>query len=324
MNDINNHIEIDELIIKRLSGNANADDNAFIDNWISQSDNNNSHYLNLQKTWDYSTQLDEFLYIDADKEWSHFKNKVIKKRMSLTWMKYAAVIAIIFAGSLFAYLSLKTDTQKIIANQVLQQQLPDGSQITLNKNSSIEFAENFEGNERRVILNGDAWFSVEKNPEKPFIIENNQFIVEVVGTQFYVSELPDKEGLMVVVESGKVAIYKALDKENKTFLTPGQTGVFSTEDSHTSSTGNNELNQLSWKTKRLVFENESLATIIKQIDNTYGVSIQLSNKKLEECKLTTTFENGNAETLLQIITQTLNLEYQKQGNSFVIKGESCY
>ena len=88
--------------------------------------------------------------------------------------------------------------------------LPDGSFVTLNKNSSIHYPKKFPGRKRNIELKGEAFFTVTPDKEKPFVISVNDVTVTVVGTSFNIKSVSGKT--QVVVESGIVQV----TKNNKT------------------------------------------------------------------------------------------------------------
>ena len=92
-------------------------------------------------------------------------------------------------------------------NQVINEYtLPDGSVVALNSNSKLVFPKQFNGDTREVTIEGEAFFDVKPNPEKPFIINAGKAQIKVVGTSFNVSAYPETETLEVVVKTGKVQV----------------------------------------------------------------------------------------------------------------------
>ena len=127
--------------------------------------------------------------------------------------------------------------------------LPDGSRVFLNEGSEIHYPENFK-QDRRVNLDGEAFFEVMSDPVNPFNVRSGKVIVSVLGTSFNVKEGGQQEDVEVFVESGKVKM--AMDNSNE-FITleTGDVGV--AEASTLSRSKQSDPNYISWKTKDFKF-----------------------------------------------------------------------
>jgi transmembrane sensor len=115
-------------------------------------------------------------------------------------------------------------------NQVINEYiLPDGSVVALNSNSKLVFPKQFKGDTREVTIEGEAFFDVKPNAEKPFIINAGNAQVKVVGTSFNVCAYPETETVEVVVETGKVQVISKNNeltaRLNEVFLVPGEKGT---------------------------------------------------------------------------------------------------
>ncbi len=118
------------------------------------------------------------------------------------------------------------------ADKTMRLQLSDGSTIQLEKNSRLKYPKEFTGTTREVYLTGEAFFEIEKNPKKPFLVYTNGLITKVLGTSFYIRAALDSPQVTVSVKSGRVSVYA--DKPSPTqdpeaegvVLTPNQQAVF--------------------------------------------------------------------------------------------------
>lgn len=84
--------------------------------------------------------------------------------------------------------------------------LPDGTQLTLNSCSHVRYPNNFTGEERKIVLEGEGYFQVHRNEEQPFIVSTRRFDVRVLGTCFDIKSYSSDEIVSVEVESGKVQV----------------------------------------------------------------------------------------------------------------------
>ncbi|RZK38396.1 MAG: hypothetical protein EOO90_22460 [Pedobacter sp.] len=208
----------DEILIKFLLNESSAEEQVEVHNWLNQNDENRSYFSGLQKIWVESKALGTVANRDVDLAWDKFKAstsasevKTLKLKPRNVWMRVAA--ALVFAlGSWLLYTMFDGGgyTDLNADNQVFSQLLPDGSELTLNKRSHLKFANNFKDNRSVQLDSGDVFFSVKSDKEKPFRVQIDQMMVEVVGTSFNIKHL--KQETEVVVESGIVKVSLGSDE----------------------------------------------------------------------------------------------------------------
>jgi len=206
--------------------------------------------------------------------------------------------------------------QKIISkNTIIDTILPDNSKITLNVNTEIKFSKNFDKN-RTLILNGDAYFQVTHNPQKPFIVQSGENCVEVIGTEFYVNT--NNNSFQVFVNKGVVKVYYKKQQNDSIILRAGQNTIINQTTSTFPKSTTNNFNHLAWKTGKIEFNNTTLYQISKTLENTFNVKIEISNESLNNLTMTVSFENQPIESILKVIEATLNIKTTKQGNKIII------
>ncbi len=165
------------------------------------------------------------------------------------------------------------------------------------------------------------FFQVKRNEEKPFIIEAENIEIEVLGTSFNVDARPDKQFVEVIVNTGKVALRSETGKE--VILLKGERGIFSKETGDLVKEANKSKNYLAWKTKKLVFEDDRLADVVKDISEAYDLNIELARPALKDCRLTATYDNLSLDAILNILKETFDLSVVKKDNIILITGEGC-
>lgn len=149
--------------------------------------------------------------------------------------------------------------------------LSDGTKVKINAQSSLEFPESFSNAERRVKLDGEAYFEVEKDPSKPFIVEVNGVEVEVLGTKFNINSY-EKEVKTTLAE-GSV---KVVAGDEMIRLKPGEQSVF--VDSKIIKKNVDIEYYLSWVNNEFVFKRDNLRSILKEISRWYGVELKLTEE----------------------------------------------
>lgn len=154
-----------------------------------------------------------------------------------------------------------------------QIELPDGSKIWLNASSSIRFPASFEGlKERKVELNGEAYFEVAKDKNKPFKVSGKQQEVLVLGTHFNVNAYSNEESAKTTLLEGAVMMRN--DKGQAAQLKPGQQASF--KGSQWSIQNVNTTEVIAWQKGNFVFNEESLSSILRQLERWYGVQVDYS------------------------------------------------
>tara|TARA_R110001599_G_scaffold25342_3_gene90789 strand:+ start:29761 stop:30708 length:948 start_codon:yes stop_codon:yes gene_type:complete len=183
--------------------------------------------------------------------------------------------------------------------------LSDGSKVRLNENSSLEFPETFAKELRVVHLNGEAFFDIKPNPEKPFKVVTETSEVTVLGTSFNVNTHFQPE---ITVTSGRVKVANLKSNEGVE-LNPGQQAIVNPDQIQV-----NEVNPdffIGWHTRKLVFEEETVASVFSILERAYGVSIEVNMPQKEiECVITGAYTGERIETILLGLRHILDFEYQ--------------
>ena len=281
-------------------------------------------FNDIKKIWDFSENIvdEKILNINIDKEWQKLQEKTIQKsniqkintkssNKILVWGFSIAASIILLVGLFF--ISQKS-TKKIIAeNDIITAQLPDNSEIVLNRNSQIEYSKNFEKN-RIVKLNGNAYFKVKHNENNHFIVVAGDYNIEVVGTEFYVNS--DTNNFEVDVVKGRVKVFKNQQTTDTVILSAGERTILSMKNLYKLEIDNN--NFLAWQTHKIVINNLTLRQIANILSIAYGVDIQISSPELEKLTMTATFENQSIQSIFSVIEATLNIKIIRQNDKYII------
>ncbi len=337
MKSDNQHIEYHELIVKLLSGSISEQERILLNNWRKQNPKNNKLFEEYAKTWELSNINKDIAEIDIEAEWNTLKNNITENVVSLNpkqnkkisslqyFIRIAAVFIILAVSITSVYYFFNQGSQKdyLSVNGPNEVSLSDGSQISLNHNTELKYPKKFAKDKRLVILeNGEAYFDVAHNKEKPFIINTGEIVIEVIGTSFNVSTLPESNEIVVIVNSGKVAVYRKNNENDKIILQSGEKGTFIKEEKRLEKTENVDENYKSWKTKKLVFKNKKLKSIVKTINKIYQSNI-IINDEIKDCRYTSTFDNLSLDAILTILQSTFDLKIDKKEDAIEISGKAC-
>jgi len=246
--------------------------------------------------------------------------KVYKNTSRL--LRVAAAIAILAVGSWAFWLTTLNKTLDAgqfatNAGQIEQITMKDGSVITLNANSSVEYKVTEKS--REIKLQGMAHFEVAKNPNAPFVIESNNNKVTVLGTGFDVQSYAGQP-LQVTVNHGKVKVEKLTNTTtlesiiltkgmrvrenlNRNNLVNKQSNIFTLD-------SNVNLDAVKWESGNLVFTNAPITDVINAIETRYGKKLQASNQT-SDLQFTGVFKNTDEfSTVVNTVEIALGLQFE--------------
>lgn len=283
----------------------------------------------LRQVRETAGRIDLFFELErfsADRDFSTLQSKIHHEAkagtfgLRRTWMRVVAIVALaLMVGSAVLWMNqsdrLQAREELAVADNygLTKVTLPDGSIVTLNYGSHLDYPDQFEGNTREVSLEGEAFFEVQRNPEKPFIIRAGRANIQVLGTSFNVNTFPKTGEVSVVVQTGKVQVYandvKSADSD--VILTPGERGVLSGNAPAFTKELNPDPNFLAWKTHSFIFDKTSLEDVIQQLNNVYRVQIATADPAMEQLLLTARFDDRPVRFILEVIAMTHNLEVEQ-------------
>ena len=276
---------------------------------------NKTEYKLLKELW--NREKIEVKDFDTQKAWQFVKGNqnVNNKRKILPLYhkirKIAAVAAILLFGFFATYYFYKLNSTNMIVEQAMHSErgklvlLSDGSKVYLNKNASLTYPEKFEKNKRNVILNGEAFFEVTKDLNKPFIVTTSNSEITVLGTSFNINA-EIKDYTEVTVKTGKVKVNNSGKKS--VVITPGFSAKVSKNELEKFETTNP--NYLSWKTGKFVFKETPLKKVVKDLNTFYNDKI-LINGEIKDCNFTAEFDNLKIEEVIEILELTCNIKIKK-------------
>lgn len=188
--------------------------------------------------------------------------------------------------------------------------LPDGTNVSLNEESSIHYpAVAFSSGQRHIRFEGEGYFEVKKNPHMPFSIHTCHLEVEVVGTKFNLKARKDEQHAVVTLDEGNVRLTSVLSRQSLA-MKPGnkvtlnyQTGNFSLETEPRKETPD-------WKKRQFVFRNSRLEHVVKVLEKNYAVTIEIAEPARSEDLFTGTITASNLHEALDIVATTYHLIIQ--------------
>ena len=313
----------DELLIKFLLKETSADENTIVQNWLTQSEANATHFAEFEKIWVTSKNLQDSTSIDTEEAWQRFKDKADQQGLTGTivkplksnyaWLKIAAVVVLaIGSWTIYSLLGTSNYTDLAVKSEITKQLLPDGSELTINKNTQISYAGNFERNRSIKLKKGEVFFDVKPDKKHPFVIEIANVEVEVVGTSFNVKRLNEKTE--VVVETGIVKVKLGnqevqLLKGEKVYINPDTKELVKQE--------NTDQLYNYYRTKRFVANNIPLEKLIAVLNEAYDSNVVFT-ENVAKLKFNSTPELGSLDNNLAIISEALNLKISRNQKQILL------
>ena len=230
-------------------------------------------------------------------------NKIKIKRLVNKSLGIAASIILIISLSIagiYIYKEANKIETYIAYNSGLKAKkilLKDGTLVWLKQGAKFTHYSKYK-KVRKVNIEGEAYFKVKRNIEKPFIIGTNQSYIKVLGTSF---NLINKEQVKVTVNTGKVMIADSLNNKNFKIVTKGYSASLNLKNRKIIKEKNKDKNYKSWLTKKLIFNESPLNKVCRDLSRYYNCTIELENAKDSLKTVTTNFKNESLENAIKAI-----------------------
>ena len=325
----------EDIIIRYLENRCSEEDFVLINEWMKESDENAGELFRMEEIY----QLGKFpfeeenLVAKAERRLGRRLEQENQKRQEVFKLKSvlryaAAIVGVIVLAAGLAYWFRNKAEELVVASaahgQVREMLLPDGTKVWLNQSSVLKYPRAFEGKERHVYLDGEAYFEVARNHEKPFTVKSQAMDVRVLGTSFNIKCRPDNSFAETTLVEGEVEVKDKSDKGRITLL-PGQKAVLNRV------TGRMQVKQVDpkmeivWHNDLIPFEKSSIFQIAAALERFYGVKIILS----PDVDSTNTYsgvlkKKDNIESVLNSLRNSIPFNYKKvdDNNIFISCGET--
>lgn len=196
-----------------------------------------------------------------------------------------------------------------------QLQLPDGTQVWMNAASSISYPTAFTGNQREVMVTGEAYFEVAKNKDLPFRVKAGGMQIEVTGTHFNVNTYTDEPILTTTLLEGGVHV---TSNSNKVRLRAGEQSILRTNGELSVRKEVNTAEIMSWKNGLFHFESADLVTILRQLSRWYDVDVKYEGLIPQEHFFMIIKRTSSLSAVLKAL-QANNVQFSIEGKKLTVK-----
>lgn len=301
-------------------------------------DRNESGLSNLtdEELWVSSAVADDTQQYDVDQAFERFRKRTgldQSGKQSYKWYRTwsVAAVAIVLLGliTVTAYWQGSRQIQSNFSDIVVEAPLgsktkltlPDGSTVWLNAGSKMIYSQGFGVSDRRLAFQGEGYFEVEKNDEMPFLVQTHDVNVTVVGTKFNFRNYPEDEEAVVELLEGKVALENQLKEEAVRYLSPNEKMVLHKATGEMDITSAKVKEVTLWTENILLFDEDLLPDIVRELERSYHVQIEIENEDLKQTRFYGQFNQleQNIYDVLDMLSETGKLKYHEEGKVIYLK-----
>lgn len=322
------HIPLEDLLVKCLLQEASPEEQRIVDEWLAADPANQRHYDQLRLIWENSLRLasrgglpNNIREIEGEEEtaWQVLKEKLHTPahRTPVRTLRWTAA-AVAAAAVLFLFLWRRPDPvtwQQIASRDAIRTDtLVDGSIVTMNKHSRLFGPSTFATKERTVALEGEAFFQIAPDKDRPFHIRVNSMSITVLGTSFNVRT--ENKKTVILVETGLVEV----DNDHaRVLLQGGETITLDAHDPRPQKQPAVTPVYKYYQPRVFVCHDTPLEELVDALNQAYGDSIIIENPALRQRPITTTFHDEPLHDVLDVVKKTLNITIQYSGSHYTLK-----
>lgn len=200
-------------------------------------------------------------------------------------------------------------------------ELPDGTRVWLNAASSLQYLPaRVKAAERRVTLQGEAYFEVAKDKTKPFFVETAHQVVKVLGTHFNVSAYVDEPSTRTTLFEGSVLVHESgqgvESVGSQAILRPGQQSLWTPKGFKIAAADVKEA--LAWKNGYFIFNEETLGSIMQKVSRWYNIDVVFKDDLEKTSFIGVISRSKNLASVLQLLQETGNVHFKMEGRSVIV------
>ena len=317
----------EEVLTAYLRGELNAAEAAAVETWYDASAANRRLLGEIYYILYVNDRINDTAGIDVERSLRQFKRRMHAGRripLRRVAVRIAAVAVILLAGGVTTVSLSKRLAQPLTVITHLGERsqvvLPDGTKVWLNSASSVEYVAPFFSRERRVKMDGEAYFEVQHDAQAPFVVSTNGLDIKVLGTRFNIRNDDNDHRITTVLLEGAVKAYASGDEKAAVRLRPSQQLVFDTRTGAMRLTDEPSADRsINWIDGRFCFEHDTFAEIVAELKRYYNVDIRFMDDALRSERFSGDFrvEDGIYH-IMSVLQLTYKFTYKVVGNDIEI------
>lgn len=317
---------IDHIIARILSGNSSSEDFLSLSEWLNEDENNKREFRLLKSYWDADVSFSHSLLPSVSL--SKLRDKIDKQKRARLIRLVAVPFAAAIAGIILFLATTQIDNRKPEVQQYYTYitdkskshfTLDDGTKIILNRDSRLTYSDAYGTDKREVRLEGEAYFEVAKNKEKPFIVDIGNASIRVLGTTFSVKAGKGNDLITAVLQEGSIRFESPTQQ---VLLSPDQQLTFTRSTNKIDIRSVNAKENLAWKDGLLKYKSVPLCTLLNELEKRYEVPIHIDNKMLLDSSVTvsgTFSEEQSLKEILRVISRSLPIKWSQRNGAYYIQ-----
>ena len=317
-----NRDKIEELLPRYCSGEATIEECRMVEEWIGQSDENYRIVKQMYTIDQVMGTVQMESKVDMEKALASVSRKMSKAPSHVTWFTWVQrAAAILFIPLLIAFAIQNFTPSPTEVAQMIEVKtnpgmtttvdLPDGTKVYLNSESSLTYPSFFSKDKRDVKLTGEAFFEVQKDPEHRFIVSGPHHTqIEVLGTSFNVEAVERDSFISTTLVEGKVRFAYQKNQQPATVdMKPGQKLMYDTTSSQVKLIQTSGETETAWKDGKIIFQATPLPEALRMLEKRFNVTFVLSNNRLRGEAFNGSFTNQRLERILEIFKISSNIKW---------------
>lgn len=250
-------------------------------------------------------------------------NRRIKEkpfRKVYLFIQKAAVVLLLPLLCLCGYLLLQSEEEtpvfyleaRMTPGMIGSTVLPDGTKVWLNSSSYLKYPNTFSGQTREVTLDGEAYFKVNKNGEKPFIVHTGNASVKVLGTEFNMDAYSNNGFITTTLVNGSIEFNypNAGNRSDSVILKPEEQVYYDKENSQTEIRNAYIPKDVAWKNGQIVLKDTPLSDILWILSKRFNVEFTVKNPAFYKYSFTGVFTNQQIERVLEHFKRSSGIRYK--------------
>lgn len=308
------------ILHKYITGDATLSEKEEVARWLDADKKNMKEFLAQRKLYDISIWQEEQEPI-IKKNISAINKRWTLRSITIELSKIAAIFIIAFTTIYTFLLKDTTDPAKmqtmfVPAGQRAELTLTDGTKVWLNAKTTFTFPNKFTANSRNVILDGEGYFDVTKNTDKPFIVETKEYNIKVLGTEFNVTAYSGSSSFETSLLKGAVEVFSPV-KGIKVSLEPHMR-IYKENGMLKKDTIQHD-NYFLWKEGLICFYDEPVGKILEKLQLYYDIKIDVQNKSLLKNRYSGKFRTKDGvEHVLKVLKLNNKFSYEKDNDRNLI------
>ncbi|UEG51913.1 FecR domain-containing protein [Mucilaginibacter daejeonensis] len=328
--------QLAELMERYQKGTCTPEEAAILEQWYSSYDTK-ANILDSLPAADRDRLQQRMYDRISDKTGIEQEKRSNAKIISL-WAKIAVAAVLTSMVIFFAWNKRSLESKPAVTDSwanvinsgagIVKHNLPDGSTVWLKPGSSLKYVKTFNAISRDVAMNGECFFEVIKDPQRPFVIVSKHIVTKVWGTSFRVKDANDATKATVTVMTGKVSVSKTGSEahqagarllKNEVMLLPDQQATYSTTQNQLTANRHADMSDMAlWKHTDLSFNDQSVAQIASVLSKRFDVDITIEGEHLKKASMTADLNGLNLPEVLDVLKTSMKIDYAVITNDRII------